>query len=371
MKEISFRLLNIVLAGFIAFSASCQPKNTAEFTLIDFYKDSPLLDEKVNTVFNSLSLSDRAAQMIITAAGRYGKPHDEVKKLTDEGIIGGVLLLNGTKEGFTKLVEELNAITIKKNKPSLIFSADAEPSLINRKIQGTPEIKKTSEITDIDDCKRVAGKISNELLNIGIHQNYAPVIDISPNNEAIGNRSFGNEPLQVINMAMTFMEESQKMNIVNTIKHFPGHGNVMGDTHKKLVYIDGEMTEIENYVPFIDNGAISIMVAHLAIENNETYNTNGLPSSCSPSIVSKLLRQEMGFDGIIITDAMNMGALNDFDNSPLLAAKAGCDLVLMPNDERKLHKDLIKLLSEKTAMRTQLENSIKRVLRLKACLGLI
>ncbi|MEQ8562972.1 MAG: glycoside hydrolase family 3 N-terminal domain-containing protein, partial [Cytophagales bacterium] len=288
-----------------------------------------------------------------------------------EKTVGGVLLLNGTKEGFSDLVRQINDISNKENLIPQIFSADAEPSLINNKIKGTQEVPKTSSISNVESSKKVAAKISNELLNIGINHNYAPVIDISQDNEAIGNRSYGSDPLQVVNLAMAFMEMSQDMEIVSTIKHFPGHGNVIGDTHEKLVFIDGEMTEVQNYRPFIDAGALSIMVAHLAVKNNQKYDTRGLPASCSRNIVSDLLRSEMKFEGIIITDAMNMGALKEFGNAPLMAAQAGCDLILMPMDERKLNKELQMALSEKSAFKNQLEESIKRVLRLKVCLGLL
>lgn len=355
----------------ISLSASCQKKMETEYSLKDFYSESEELSKYVNSIYDELKPEERVAQMIVCAAGRYGKPHEEVKQLVSENVVGGVLLLNGTKDGFSTLVKELNTISENTKAIPQIFSADAEPSLIPFKIKGTTPVPKTSEIKDISECKTVASKISNDLLNIGIHHNYAPVIDISPDNEAIGNRSFGNDPLKVINMAMAFVEQSQEMNIATTVKHFPGHGKVKGDTHEKLVFIDGEFSETKNYVPFIDAGVTSIMVAHLAVKNNENYSTNGFPASCSKAIVTDLLRKEMGYKGIIVTDAMNMGALKEFGNAPLEAAKAGCDMVLMPNNERKLNGELRKILSEKSAMSSQIEQSIKRVIRLKACLGLI
>lgn len=352
----------------LPYLAACQSKELNEFHLNDFYSQNADLDKRVNEIYNKLNNEQRAAQMIVAAAGRYGRDEATVKKLVENENIGGVLLLNGTKEGFTTLVKDLNEMN-----PGLgmIYSADAEPSLINRKIQGTTEVKKTSELADIDDCRKTAAVISNDLLNIGIQHNYAPVIDISQENEAIGNRSFGSDPLRVINMAMAFVEESQKMNIATTVKHFPGHGNVKGDTHKKLVFIDGEMTELANYKPFIDAGVLSIMVAHLAVENNSKYNTDGQPATCSKSIVTDLLRKEMGFKGIIVTDALNMGAVNTFENAPFKAVQAGCDLILMPPNEEKLQKEIAKALTEKSALQNQIRDSVKRVIRMKLCLGVI
>ncbi len=372
MKKILNNIIPLFLCLLISYSTACQSKEKSKsFDLKSFYENSPELDKKVNEIYSGLSNQEKVAQMIVTAAGKYGKPHEDVTKLVGENIVGGVLLLNGTKEGFSDLVRQLNDLSVKNGSIPQIFSADAEPSLMNNKIKGTKEVPKTSSIQSIEESRAVATSISNELLNIGINHNYAPVIDISQSNEAIGNRSYGTEPLKVINLAMAFMEKSQEMDVAATIKHFPGHGNVKGDTHEKLVFIDGEMTEVQNYSPFIDAGAISIMVAHLAVKNNKNYNTEGFPASCSRSIVTDLLRNEMGFEGIIITDAMNMGALKEFGNAPLLAAQAGCDMILMPNDERKLNTELQKALSEKSAFRNQLESSIKRIIRLKVCLGMI
>lgn len=371
MKRQFKNFIPLFLFILISYSTACQNIEETRFSLNDFYKSSPDLEKRVNTIYEGLSRQERASQMIITAAGRYGKPHEEVKKLVSENIVGGVLLLNGTKEGFTELVGQLNNLSAKNGGVPQIFSADAEPSLINNKIKGTKEVPKTASIETAEESKKVATSISNELLNIGINHNYAPVIDISQSNEAIGNRSYGTEPLKVIKLAMAFMERSQEMDIATTIKHFPGHGNVKGDTHEKLVFIDGEMTELQNYSPFIDAGVASIMVAHLAVKNNKEYGTNGLPASCSRKIVTELLRDEMKFEGLIITDAMNMGALKKFGNAPFLAAQAGCDMILMPTDERKLNTELQKALTDKSALRTQIENSIKRVIRLKVCLGLI
>ncbi|QNL21801.1 glycoside hydrolase family 3 protein [Hyphobacterium sp. CCMP332] len=371
MKKLLNNTIPLIIFLLISYSTACQSREQSSFSLKDYYIESSALDKKVNKLFNEMSNKEKASQMIITAAGKYGKPHEEVIGLVREKTVGGVLLLNGTKEGFSDLVRQINEISKKENLTPQIFSADAEPSLLNYKIKGTEEVPKTSSISNVETSRKVAAKISNELLNIGINHNYAPVIDISQDNEAIGNRSYGSDPLQVVNLAMAFMEMSQDMEIVSTIKHFPGHGNVKGDTHEKLVFIDGEMTEVQNYQPFIDAGALSIMVAHLAVKNNQKYDTRGLPASCSRNIVSDLLRSEMKFEGIIITDAMNMGALKEFGNAPLLAAQAGCDLILMPMDERKLNKDLQLALTEKSAFKNQLEESIKRVLRLKVCLGLL
>ena len=206
---------------------------------------------------------------------------------------------------------------------------------------------------------------------MGIKHNYAPVVDISVNNEAITNRTFGNDSAKVVNLSDAFIRTSHRKGVVATAKHFPGHGLVSGDTHNQLVMIDGEMKEVSNYIPLIKNGVISIMVGHIAVKNNERYNTNGLPASCSRSIVTDLLKNELGFKGIVITDAMNMGALRKIDNASLKAVEAGCDMILMEPNEIKLLDGVYKKYMVNEKFQDRVNQSVKKILRLKACLGIL
>ena len=113
------------------------------------------------------------------------------------------------------------------------------------------------------------------------------------------------------------------------------------------------------------------MVAHLAIKNNEPYNTNGLPSTCSPKIVNDLLKDSLGFKGIIVTDALNMGAVSAIKNNGLLAAMAGCDQLLMPIDEEKVLMDILNEIHTDSTFKVQIYDSVKKIIRLKLCLNKI
>jgi beta-N-acetylhexosaminidase len=128
------------------------------------------------------------------------------------------------------------------------------------------------------------------------------------------------------------------------------------------------MKEVDNYKPLIDSGLISIMVAHLAIKNNDSYNTNGLPSTCSPKIVNDLLKDSLGFKGLIVTDALNMGAVSSISNNGLLAAMAGCDQLLMPIDEEKVLMNILNEISKNEEFKLQIYDSVKKIIRLKLCL---
>lgn len=348
-----------------------QKDITSSFTLSDFYSENPALSKKTDSILNQLSDRQLAGQMIVQAAGRLGKPDSIIEQLIKNNIIGGVLLLNGSMEGFKQKVEHFNDLARKSGALPLIYSSDAEPSLINRKIKGSHEVPHTIDLNTVEKNKEVAGLIVQDLENIGITHDYAPVLDISPDNEAIRNRSYGYNADSVVILAQAFVETLESNGIAATIKHFPGHGLVKGDSHTNLVYIDGEMKEVDLYKPFIENGITSVMVGHIAVRNNPKYNTNGLPASCSSVIVNGLLKEELGFKGIVITDAMNMGALAKLDDAGFQAVQAGNDMILMPVHEEQLIDEMVNEMMANEDFKNRIKHSARKIIRLKICQRLI
>ena len=342
------------------------------FTLQDFYKENHHLDAKVDSIFNKLSDKERVAQMIISCAGELGKSNATIEKLTKENVIGGVIFLKGQKKDFTKAIKKLNGISEVSNSIPLLFSMDAEPTLLPSRLKSSMKLKKTKDIKTFEASDSVVSKINKELLEIGIHQNFAPVLDISTSNAAITSRSYGSNLDSVISLANRFIKKTQEGGIIATAKHFPGHGLVQGDTHKQQVFIDGPLREVENYIPVIDNEVLSIMIAHIVVKNNQAFNTDGLPSSCSRRIVTDLLKDGMCFNGIVISDALNiMKAVTIIENASLLASKAGCDMILMPKDERKTMRLVLNELKVNDVYKAQIYTSIKKILRLKVCAGIL
>lgn len=348
----------------------CSPLFAQQFDLSDFLRYDARLEQKVDSVFDSLTDSARVGQMIIPAAGRLGKSQEHLNMLVSRNLIGGILLLNGTKEGFTTMVNDFNSLNERHNGLPLLYSADAEPSLIGYKIKNCAPVKKANLMVSREEVRKFALSICKDLKDIGINYNYAPVVDMSPN-EVISYRAFGNDPDTAQVWSGIFIEATQSQGIVATAKHFPGHGYVVGDTHKQLVYIDGEMREVKNYIPLINAGVLSIMVAHIAVKNNPDYNTNDMPSSISRKIVTDLLKDEMDFRGLVVTDAMNMGGVASIENCELKAVQAGCDLILMPVDELKAVNDIYAAIQSNAQLKQQVYASVRKIIRLKFCLGLI
>ena len=341
-----------------------------DFQLSDFLEENVDLDEKVDLQFKKMSDSALVAQLIMPATGRLGLPKEDIEKYTKKGIIGGVLMLNGTVDEFTTWIKEFEEINKKKGNLPFLYSADAEPSLVNRKITGSTQVKKAQEVKSLEEATEVAKLISADLNKIGINYNFAPVVDVSTN-ATVGYRGFGAKKENLMPWSKAFISETQKNNIIATAKHFPGHGLVSGDTHKSLQTINGELKELENYPPLIADGVLSIMIAHIAIQNNKQYDTKGMPATTSETVVTELLRKKLGFKGLIVTDAMNMGGVSKVPNAPEKAINAGCDIVLMPLDIEKSFQDIYTRMKKDSEFRVKVEQAAKRVIRMKICLGLV
>jgi beta-N-acetylhexosaminidase len=347
-----------------------QPVTKISFQLTDYLSDNKDLDKEVDRIFKEMDDTARVAQLIMPAVGRLGKTKEQIDQYIKERIIGGVLMLNGTKEEFSTWIKDFEGTNKKVGNLPFLYSADAEPSLVNRKITGSTQVKKANEVNSLAEVTAVAQSISTDLKAIGINYNFAPVVDMSAN-KTVGYRGFGAVAANLIPWSDEFIQVTQKNNIIATAKHFPGHGLVSGDTHHSLQSIDGEMKEVKNYPELIKNGVLSIMVAHIAVVNNPKFDTEGLPSTCSEKIVTNLLRDSLNFKGLIVTDAMNMGGVASVPQASFKAINAGCDILLMPLDVKKSHDELLAAYKKDKNFKVKADASIKRIIRMKIAMGLI
>jgi beta-N-acetylhexosaminidase len=347
-----------------------QPSTTYSFELSDFLKNNSTLENEVERIFKELDDTAIVAQLIMPAVGRLGQTKATIDQHVKERIIGGVLMLNGTKEEFKNWIKDFESSNTKNASLPFLYSADAEPSLVNKKIIGSTVVKKANELLNVGEVIKCAKTISTDLNTIGINYNFSPVVDMSPNT-TVGYRSFGAVPANIIPWSNAFIQETQKNNIIATAKHFPGHGLVTGDTHKALQVIDGEMKEIGNYPTLIADGVLSIMVAHIAVQNNAKYNTDGLPSTCSEKIVTQLLKDSLGFKGLIVTDAMNMGGVVNVPQAAYKAINAGCDILLMPVDAKLAHQEILAAYKNDKDFKNKVDLAAKKVIRMKLALGLL
>lgn len=340
------------------------------YVLSDFLTDNKDLDKDVAAIFDQMDDTAKVAQLLMPAIGRLGQSEATIKKLINERKIGGLLMLNGTKEEFTKWIAEFEKMNKEIGNLPFLYSADAESSLVNRKIAGSTPVKKANELKSVEEVMACADTISKNLKEIGINYNFAPVVDMSKNN-TVGFRSFGAVPANIIPWSDAFIKETQKNGVIATAKHFPGHGLVSGDTHKSLQMIDGELKEVKNYPKLIEDGVLSIMIGHLAVANNAKYDTKGLPATLSEVIIEDLLRKELNFKGLVVTDAMNMGGVTAVPDCEVKAVNAGIDIVLMPVNSDKAFRDIIKKYNSDEAFRSKVDTAVKRIIRMKLCVGAI
>ena len=223
-------------------------------------------------------------------------------------------------------------------------------------------------ITDNTIVQDVGRRVGEHAKRLGVHINFAPDIDINtnPNNPIIGNRSFGEDRENVANKGIAFMKGMEAAGVLSSGKHFPGHGDSATDSHHALPMINFDRARLDSVelYPFrrlIENGLSSVMVGHLEVPALELKKE--LPSSLSEQIISGVLKDEMGFQGLVFTDALNMKGVTDHGkngDAELAAFMAGNDILLMPLNVKKAKEKLAKAYSKGKISEERLSTSVKK-----------
>ena len=348
------------------------PSRVGRFDLLDYYREDPELDAAVEAIMERLTEEDMVSQMVITYYSPTWKDAETVIRLIEDNKTGGVIFFEKSNSEIRHLTGVFS--TAAKRASSLllpVYAIDGEPSFMQDRFGGSISLPPAERIPTEEDANKIAGTIALLLRKMGVHINYAPVCDTSFNREIIGLRSFGSDIDKIAALSQAFIESTQANGIVATAKHFPGHGSIEGDTHKKLVFIDGSPPELAVFQRVINAGVLSVMVGHVGVKSNDRYDTDGRPSTLSRNIVTGLLKEELGFKGIVVTDAMTMNAVRSLGMSSYLAARAGCDMILMPSDEEQFIRKMQQEIRGDAGFRSQVTESVRKIVRLKVCLGLI
>ena len=347
--------------------------------------DDPLLTKDymnqnrwVDSLYSTLSLKQKIGQLFFVQAFSNKTNSHEQEILNDilDNNIGGIIFSNGSAEKQIVLTNKFqnNALI------PLLIGMDAEWGLKMR-LDSTfafPWNMTLGAVQDNNLIKQVGTRIAFHANRIGVNFNFAPVVDINtnPNNPIIGNRSFGEDVNNVSEKSLNFMLGQMSMNVLSSAKHFPGHGDTSKDSHKTLPVINHSKERIYNteLIPFkylIKNGLESIMIAHLEVPALESK--KGLPSTLSYSIVTDLLKNELGFKGLIITDALEMKGLSNFKangNLDMLAFKAGNDILLMSENVNQGIESIIYEYKKGNISENRLAYSVKKILKAKYKVGL-
>ncbi len=337
-------------------------------------------DSGIEESLKKMTLPEKVGEMLIAQieahySGSDDKAYQLMNRLVQEGKVGGIMFLKGDAFSAAMLANHFQSIAPRP----LLMSADMERGVAMR-LSGATEFSPNMAVAATQDselAENMAKAIAEEGKLIGIHQNYAPTVDlnINPLNPIINTRSFGDSVPLTISMSNAIIKGLQSNGMVATAKHFPGHGDVIIDSHVSLPVLQLDRQQLDAYElkPFraaIEQGVISIMVGHIAIPK---LTGTMEPASISKLIVTDLLRNELGFQGLIITDALNMKALYDGKNVPEVSVKAlqaGNDLLLFSPDPELAHSSIVKAVEEGLIPVEQIDASVRRILQVKQWLGI-
>lgn len=335
----------------------------------------------VKKTLHAMSLEEKIGQMVACRySGRFVNRNTEsfqnLRSLIVEQKIGGLIIFGGEVYETAILTNTFQRLA---NIPLLIAS-DFERGVGNQ-IDGATLFPPLMSLgaADSEELAYAMGKITAlEGRALGIHMTYAPVVDVNvnPDNPIINTRSIGEDPEQVGSIAQAFIKGCQDYGLIATAKHFPGHGDTDLDSHSVLATIAGDrdrLNRVELY-PFkkaIEAGVQAIMTAHLHVPALDP--TPNLPATLSHPILTDLLRKEMGFRGMIVTDAMGMGGVTSLyttEEAALRAVEAGADMLLLPPEPREAIQALVNAVREGQISESRIDASVNRILEAKARLDL-
>jgi len=337
----------------------------------DIYSDLKETEKKwVDSVYSSLSLEEKVAQLFINWVSPEQSDFEQIRKLVEKDKIGGLIFSIGTTKSHIDWLNKFQSLS----KTPLLVSMDAEwgPSQRLSDVFAHPWNMTLGAIQDNSLVREISKRMAEQNKALGIHYNFSPSVDVNNNskNPIIGNRSFGEDPVNVYKKAKAYIQGHKDAGIFTSIKHFPGHGDTDKDSHKTLPVIKGDikrLNSVELY-PFkrlIEDGlAESVMLAHLSVPAlDKVY-----PSSLSYKTVNNLLRDEYGFNGIAITDALDMkGVLQDPNiNVDLKAFEVGNDIILMSTNVSQGVQLISESYRKGKISESRLSSSVKKILSLKS-----
>ena len=328
--------------------------------------------DKISEIMDNMSIEEKIGQMLVIDFVNK-EMTDKLKDYYNSIKPGGIILMSDNYSTFDKTKKLISDVKKFSNIP-LIVSTDQEGGRVQR-LQKLTDVKPTyiPDMNSLGNTKdeklayEVGKVMALEMRTLGINVVNAPVLDVysNPKNTVIGDRSFSSDVNVVSKMSLSLASGLENNGVIPTFKHFPGHGDTETDSHTSLPIINKSYQDIVNLelVPFkkaIDSGAKLIMTAHIALPD---VTGNNEPASLSKKLLTDILRDELGYDGIIITDALNMKALTDnYSNGDiyLKAVNAGVDILLMPKDPILAINSIRDNVSE-----DRINESVRRILEFK------
>ena len=348
----------------------------------------PTKTEEVQNIVDSMSLEEKVAQLFLvqpeaivdigtaTAAG-YA-----TKQAINKTPVGGFVYFSDNLQSEQQIQDMLrNVQKYSEDRIGLpaFLSVDEEGGTVARvastgrfDVTDVGDMAKIGASGDVQQARQAGETIGSYLSELGFNLDFAPDADVltNPDNTVVKKRSFGSDPRVVSDMSLAVAQGLAQHQVYSVYKHFPGHGATAGDTHQGYAYTDKTLDELKQseLIPFenaIQNNAAFIMAAHISAPRVTGDDT---PASLSKTMITDILRGQMGYDGIVVTDAMNMGAVTEQYTSAQAAVKAlqaGADLVLMPEDFQEAYQGVLDAVKDGTLTEQRINESVTRIVKVK------
>lgn len=395
IMNIKFSKLFFILSVILIFTGCNDNSEKIPEVSIDEGNDLVIIQSQEETIndiifekIESMTLEEKTGQLFMCAFRKDNqgipitKINENIISVLDKYKIGGVIFFAeniDTEEQTKKFIEDLQ----NKSTIPLLVGVDEEGGRVSRlkasgkiKMDLIPPALEIGTSGDLQKAYDYNLTISNKLKELGFNIDFAPVADINtnPENTVIGDRAYGTEPEQTGNMVAQAVKGLIDGGVKPVLKHFPGHGDTLSDTHKEETYVNHDIERLETteLIPFkkgIEAGAEFVMISHIKMPN---ITNDNLPASFSKDIINGILRQKLEFDGIVITDALDMGAITNYYTPEEIAVKAvdaGVDILLMPENLEASYNAVINAVKNGDILEERLNESVKRILISKYSIG--
>ena len=348
----------------------------------------PTKTEEVQNIVDSMSLEEKVAQLFlvqpeaIVDIGTATAAGDATKQAINKTPVGGFVYFSDNLQSEQQVQDMLrNVQKYSEDRIGLpaFLSVDEEGGTVARvastgrfDVTDVGDMAKIGASGDVQQARQAGETIGSYLSELGFNLDFAPDADVltNPDNTVVKKRSFGSDPRVVSDMSLAVAQGLAQHQVYSVYKHFPGHGATAGDTHQGYAYTDKTLDELKQseLIPFenaIQNNAAFIMAAHISAPRVTGDDT---PASLSKTTITDILRGQMGYDGIVVTDAMNMGAVTEQYTSAQAAVKAlqaGADLVLMPEDFQEAYQGVLDAVKDGTLTEQRINESVTRIVKVK------
>lgn len=348
----------------------------------------PTTTEEVQNIVDSMSLEEKVAQLFlvqpeaIVDIGTATAAGDATKQAINKTPVGGFVYFSDNLQSEQQVQDMLrNVQKYSEDRIGLpaFLSVDEEGGTVARvastgrfDVTDVGDMAKIGASGDVQQARQAGETIGSYLSELGFNLDFAPDADVLTNsdNTVVKKRSFGSDPRVVSDMSLAVAQGLAQHQVYSVYKHFPGHGATAGDTHQGYAYTDKTLDELKQseLIPFenaIQNNAAFIMAAHISAPRVTGDDT---PASLSKTMITDILRGQMGYDGIVVTDAMNMGAVTEQYTSAQAAVKAlqaGADLVLMPEDFQEAYQGVLDAVKDGTLTEQRINESVTRIVKVK------